>query len=330
MENPPKLPLKFQVLLRLHSFATSIGRRPNMTVNRCLTNLFDLKFSPSSKPNNGVSTRDIVFDRARNLWFRLFVPSSVSDDVSLPVVVYFHGGGFVFFSASSMSYDDLGRRLARDLRVVVVSVNYRLSPEHRYPLPYEDGFDGLKFLDEMGFDSVVFPAKADLGRCFLAGDSAGGNLAHHVAVRAAGYDFKKVNIKGLIAIQPFFGGEERTNSEVQFSKSPMLSLEQADWYWKAFLPDGSNRNHPAAHVFGPGAGDLPDEKFPMTLLIVGGRDQLRDWGMKYYEWLKESDKEVDLVEYPNAIHGFYAVPQLKDCSLLIRDVNDFIQKCLLV
>ena len=139
-----------------------------------------------------------------------------------------------------------------------------------------------------------------------------------------------MNIKGLIAIQPFFGGEERTNSEVQFSKSPMLSLEQADWYWKAFLPDGSNRNHPAAHVFGPGAGDLPDEKFPMTLLIVGGRDQLRDWGMKYYEWLKESDKEVDLVEYPNAIHGFYAVPQLKDCSLLIRDVNDFIQKCLLV
>ncbi|XP_038890672.1 probable carboxylesterase 18 [Benincasa hispida] len=324
-----KLPLKFRILLRLRSIASFISRRPNITVNRFLMSFFDPKTPPSSKPRNGVSTNDVVFDPFRNLWFRLFLPSSsvLADNVSLPVVVYYHGGGFVFFSANSMPYDDFCRRLARDLRVVVVSVNYRLSPEHRYPIPYEDGFDALKFLD--GTD-LVFPANVDFDQCFIAGDSAGGNLAHQVAVKAGGYDFKKLKIKGLIAIQPFFGGEERVESEIRFGKSPMLTLEEADWFWKAFLPNGSNRNHPAAHVFGPRAGDISDVKFPATLLIVGGKDQLLDWGKKYYEWLKESGKEVDLVEYPNAIHGFYAVPELKDASLLIKDVGDFMHKLMAV
>ncbi|XP_038889726.1 probable carboxylesterase 18 [Benincasa hispida] len=328
METPPKLPLKFRILLRLHSFASFISRRPNITVNRFLMSFFDPKIPPSSKPRYGVTTNDVVFDPSRNLWFRLFLPSSsvLADNISLPVVVYYHGGGFVFFWANSMAYDDLCRRLARELRVVVVSVNYRLSPEHRYPIPYEDGFDALKFLDGVDLNCGVFPVNVDVSRCFLAGDSAGGNLAHHVAVRAGSHDFKKVKIKGLIAIQPLFGGEERTDSEIQFKESPMLTLQQTDWSWKAFLPNGSSRNHPAAHVFGAGVGDMSSIVFPATLLIVGGRDLLQDWQKRYYEWLKEAGKEVDLVEYPNAIHGFYAVPELKDSSLLIKDATDFIHK----
>lgn len=194
------LPLKFRILLRLHSFGSFISRRSNITVNRFLISFFDPKIPPSSKPHNGVSTHDVVFDSSRNLWFRIFVPSSsvVGDNVTLPVILYYHGGGFVFFSANSMPYDDLCRRLARDLRVVVVSVNYRLSPEHPYPIPYEDGFDALKFLEDMDSDFGIFPAKVDLSRCLLAGDSAGGNLAHHVAVRAGGYHFKKLKIKGIL------------------------------------------------------------------------------------------------------------------------------------
>ncbi|CAK9313904.1 unnamed protein product [Citrullus colocynthis] len=328
METPPKLPWKFRILLRLHSFGSFISRRSNITVNRFLISFFDPKIPPSSKPHNGVSTHDVVLDSSRSLWFRLFFPSSslVANNVTLPVIVYYHGGGFVFFSANSMAYDDLCRRLARDLRVVVVSVNYRLSPEHPYPIPYEDGFEALKFLDGMDLDCGVFPVNVDLSRCFLAGDSAGGNLAHHVAVRASNYDFNKVKIKGLIAIQPLFGGEQRTNSEIHFKESPMLTLEQTDWSWKAFLPNGSDRNHPAAHVFGAGVKDMLSTTFPATLVIVGGRDQLQDWQKRYYKWLKEAGKEVDLVEYPNAIHGFYAVPELKDSSLLIKDATDFMHK----
>lgn len=196
-----RLPFKFRILLYFFSFASFISRRSNVTVNRFLMSLFDPKYSASSKPRHGVSTYDVVFDPSHNLWFRLFLPSSSSSTdnnnvTDLPVIVYYHGGGFVFFSANSMAYDDLCRRLARELRVAVVSVNYRLSPEHRCPIPYEDGFDALKYLDGMDLDGGGFPVKLDVSRCFLAGDSAGGNLAHHVAVRAGGHNFKKLKIKG--------------------------------------------------------------------------------------------------------------------------------------
>ncbi|CAK9313906.1 unnamed protein product [Citrullus colocynthis] len=74
-------------------------------------------------------------------------PAQSDDDsdnlTGLPLLVYYHGGGFAFLSASSMPFVDHSRRLARDLRVVVVSVNYCLSPEHPYPIPYEDGFDAF-------------------------------------------------------------------------------------------------------------------------------------------------------------------------------------------
>ncbi|CAK9327547.1 unnamed protein product [Citrullus colocynthis] len=282
------------------------------------------KVSASSAPHDGVFTRDTVIDPSRNLWFRLFVPSPTPDDLPMPVLIYFHGGGFVFFSPDFFPFDILCRKLARDLQAIVVSVNYRLSPEHRYPSQYDDGFDALKFIDDL--DSGTFPEKSDFGSCFIAGDSAGGNLAHHVVVRSGDYDFKKMKIRGLIAIQPFFGGEERTESEIRFAKSPTLNLERADWYWKAFLPDGSNRNHPAAHVFGAEGVNISGVKFPATLLIVGGSDQLRDWDRTYYEWLKNAGKEVELVEYPNAIHGFYIISELPETSLLIKDAKNFIQK----
>ena len=180
----------------------------------------------------------------------------------------------------------------------------------------------MKFIDDL--DSSAFPEKSDFSRCFIAGDSAGGNIAHHVIVRSSDYNFKKVKIRGLIAIQPFFGGEERTESEIRFGETPTLNLERADWYWKAFLPDGANRNHVAAHVFGEKGVKISGVKFPATLVIVGGSDQLRDWDRKYYEWLKKGGKEVEMVEYANAIHGFYAIPELPETSLLIEEAKNFI------
>nr|ABQ53633.1 esterase [Cucumis melo] len=323
LQNPQKLPLKYRLILPLLSFVSHKCLRPNMTVNRSLISLFESKVS-SSSPRDGVFTCDTVIDPSRNLWFRLFVPSSTPHDLPIPLLIYFHGGGFVFFSPDFLSFDTLCRKLARELQAIVVSVNYRLSPEHRYPSQYEDGFDALKFIDDL--DSSAFPKKSDFGRCFIAGDSAGGNIAHHVVVRSSDYNFKKVKIRGLIAIQPFFGGEERTESEIRFGRSPTLNLERADWYWKAFLPDGANRNHGAAHVFGEDGVNISAVKFPATLVIVGGSDQLRDWDRKYYEWLKKAGKEVELVEYPKAIHGFYVISELPETWLLIEEAKNFIEK----
>lgn len=129
------------------------------------------------------------------------------------------------------------------------------------------------------------PANADFSRVFLSGDSAGGNIAHHVALRASGQDLGRVKLAGMILIQPFFGGEERTPAELRLKNVPIVSVESLDWHWKAYLPAGSNRDHPACNIFGPNAADLATVAFPPVLNIVGGLDILQDW-------------EVSTVDFP--------------------------------
>ncbi|KAI9168752.1 hypothetical protein LWI28_001513 [Acer negundo] len=320
-----KLPLKLRLLFTVFKFILNLSRRQNGTVNRRLINFFDLKNPPSKTPRKGVVSSDTVIEASRNLWFRLYTPdTTVNGSERLPVVVYFHGGGFVLSSPSSFAFDDWCRQLVRELRTAVVSVNYRLAPEHRFPTQYEDGFDALKFLDD-NLDKL--PVNVDPKLCFLAGDSAGGNLAHHVAVKASKYEFSRLKLMGLIAIQPFFGGEERTESEIQNSRGPLLSLEDTDWYWKAFLPNGSDRDHPAANVFGPKSTvDLSRVKYPATLILMGGLDILKDWQRKYYDGLKKAGKEVDLLQDSNAFHGSYVFKELPVASFFVKGIQDFMQK----
>ncbi|KAM5570750.1 putative carboxylesterase 18 [Rosa sericea] len=321
IQSSPDLPWTVRLLISAVSFAADASRRSNFTVNRRLWNLFDYKPSPLTKPHRNLKSSDVVVaDPSRNLWFRLYTPTAAT--TKLPIIVFFHGGGFAFMSASSKPYDDFCQRLARELPAVVVSVNYRLSPEHRYPCQYDDGFDVLKFID--GCSDSLFEG-ANLGQCFLAGDSAGGNIAHHVAIRASAHEFRHVKVVGMLAIQPFFGGEERTESETRLKNMPLVNIERTDWLWKAFLPEGSDRDHPVANVFGPNAVDISGVDFPATVVIVGGLDPLQDWQKRYYEGLKKRGKQAELVVFPNAIHTFYGYPELDDSSVFIHKVRDFVQ-----
>lgn len=316
----PKLPFKVKLMIAAHSFSVDTFSRSDLTVNRSLIGFFDPRVPASKNPRHGVITFDVTIDPARKLWFRLYVPSAAST-TSLPLIVYFHGGGFAFSAANSKSYDEFCRRLAREVSAVIVSVNYRRSPEHRFPCPYEDGLDALKYIDGPNFGGL--PGSANLKTCFLAGDSAGGNLAHHLTVMGAQYQFSKLQILGLLAIQPFFGGEERTESEKRIVGVPFISVERTDWLWKAFLPEGSNRNHPAAHVFGKDSVDIGVINFPAVMVVIGGFDPLQDWQRRYVEWLKSKGKDVKIMEYPNAIHGFYSFAELPESGMLISDFKDF-------
>ena len=129
---------------------------------------------------------------------------------------------------------------------------------------------------------------------------------------------------GLVAIQPFFGGEERTESEKRLSQ--VVSVERTDWMWKAFLPEG-DRDHEVINVSGPRAADISRlEKFPAMMVVVGGFDALQDWQRRYYNWLKSSGKEAHLVEYPNMVHAFYILPELPESGQLVSQVADFVHK----
>ncbi|KAI3874887.1 hypothetical protein MKW98_019460 [Papaver atlanticum] len=246
---------------------------------------------------------NILIDSTRELWFRLFIPTELPSadggTNKLPVILFFHGGAFTFLSPDLIIYDAVCRRFAHKVPAIVVSVNYRLTPEHRFP-------------------SHGLPSNADLSCCFLAGDSAGGNIAHHVAVRWASKvdEFQQVKVIGL-----------RTESEIRLHGAPVvLSVKHSDRHWKMFLPEGSDRDHEAANVFGPNSKtDISELKeFPSTLVFIGGFDPLQDWQRRYYEDLMSFGKQAYLVEYHNVIHAFYVIPDFPESYILISEVKRFI------
>ncbi|VAH27404.1 unnamed protein product [Triticum turgidum subsp. durum] len=329
---PPVLPwtVRLQVLA-LGAFC-DLSQRRDGTVNRFLFSLADRLTPARPRPNAlGVRSADVVVDAHRNLWARVFSTSAGKPEAApLPVVVYCHGGGFALLSAASAPLDAMCRRFCRELGAVVVSVNYRRAPEHRYPAAYDDCADVLSYLATTGLPADI-GVPVDLSRCFLFGDSAGGNIAHHVAHRwtssAAASSNNPVRLAGIILLQPYFGGEERTEAELRLEGvGPVVNMRRSDWSWKAFLPEGADRNHPAAHVTGE-AGPEPElpEAFPPAMVVIGGFDPLQDWQRRYPAMLRRKGKAVRVLEFPDAIHGFYMFPKLPDAGKLVKDVKNFME-----
>ncbi|RLM69662.1 gibberellin receptor GID1L2 [Panicum miliaceum] len=273
---PPEPPVSRLTLLTLMvaDFVIDATRRADGTLNRGALSLLDPPVPAVFSSWCGVATRDVVVDRSLCLGASFFLPAAAADDGSatrpLPVIVFFHGGGFAFFSAASVAFDVACRRIALGASAAVLSVDYRRSPEHRFPAPYDDGLAPLQFLD----DPKKHPVPLDVSRCFLAGDRAGGNVAHHVARRYAASPslFTNVRLAGLVAIQPFFGGEERTPSELRLDgAAPIVSIARTDWMWRAFLPPGADRTHEAASFASPAAAaGLDSPAFPPVLNAIGG------------------------------------------------------------
>lgn len=134
---------------------------------------------------------------------------------------------------------------------------------------------------------------------------------------------------GVVAIQPFFGGEERTKSETELAGvDVMVTTKRTDFMWNAVMGEGYgeawDRNHPVINVSGPKAADISKVDLPATMVVVAGFDSLGDRQKRYYEWLKESGKEASLVEYPTMIHAFYIFPELPESTLLITDIKNFV------
>ncbi|CAN6458343.1 unnamed protein product [Victoria cruziana] len=322
------LPWRPKLFCSVVGVFTDLSLRKDGTINRRLFGIIDFTSAASSRPRNGVSTADFTVDSSTGVWFRLFTPTEASAEHKLPVIVFFHGGGFGFMAANSKPYDDLCRLFARHLQAFVVSANYRLAPENKFPTAYGDAEAIVRWISEPG----RLPESADLHRCFLAGDSAGANIVHHVGSRLAAasssneHDLRAPRIVGHLMIQPFFGGEERVPSELRLKNAPIVSIKRTDFLWRAFLPEGANRDHPAANVTGPHAPPLAEIGLPPTLIVVGGYDPLQDRQVLYYNALKKAGVRARLLEYPEAIHTFYGYPELRESGELIAEMKSFIEE----
>lgn len=293
--------------------------------------------SPSDKPDEAVASRDVIIDAETRVWARLYLPRSTSTDEQkhgkLPVVIYFHGGGFVMGSPAWSIYHAFMCRLASEIKSVIISVGYRLAPERRLPVAYDDCFSAVEWVCRQA--ARVGQAKAqtlnepgeswlrsycDFSRCFLAGDSAGGNITHHVASRAAKANMKPLHIRGAIIIQPFFGGESRSKWECETSDAG-LSQKWIDVFWKLSLPLGANRDHFACNPIT--SSKLRDVLLPPVLLCISERDVLRERNLEYFETLKRAGKNVRHVIFKDVGHAFQLLqpesPRIQEMTNTIRN-----------
>ncbi|KAF8379370.1 hypothetical protein HHK36_028804 [Tetracentron sinense] len=190
-----------------------------------------------------VLSKDIPLNPTTNTWLRLFRPRHSSSGVKLPLIIYVHGGGFVLCSAASTIVHDFCANISIELPALIISVDYRLAPEHRLPAAYEDAVDAMHWITKC--EDQWLRDLADFSRCFVMGESAGGNIAYHAGLRAAAAsdDLEPLKIKGLILHQPFFGGSQRTMSELKLVNDRILPLSANDMMWEQALPIGANRDH---------------------------------------------------------------------------------------
>ncbi|XP_051214080.1 probable carboxylesterase 18 [Lolium perenne] len=323
------MPWTVRLQLRALEAGVDATQRRDGTINRFLFSLLVDRQAPANpaRPDAlGVRSVDVTVDASTGVRARAYFSATETEPSPRPVIVYFHGGGFTYFSAATRPYDALCRTICRETGAVVVSVSYRLAPEHRFPAAYDDGEAALRYLATTGLPAEI-PVRADLTRCFLAGDSAGANIAHHVAQRwTAAATTPPIRLAGILLLAAYFGGEDRTESELALEGvAPIVNLRRSDFWWKAFLPEGADRNHPAAHVTGEAGPELElPEAFPPAMVVVGGLDPLQDYGRQYAAMLRRKGKEVRVVEFPDAVHAFYFFPVLPDTGKLVAEIKAFV------
>nr|BAQ20606.1 gibberellin receptor GID1L1 [Lygodium japonicum] len=322
------VPLTTYVLISTFKVIYQLLRRPDGTINRNLAEFLDRKRTANATPVEGVASVDVDIQRATHLWGRLFWGvvdpplNGGTNDMNVetgeravqdqghatslrPLLIFFHGGSFVHSSANTAIYDTMCRRLAKTCNAVVLSLNFRRAPEHKYPAAYEDGLTCVRWTrSAMGKQCLL-----SLGCCpsksILVGDSSGGNIAHNVAVRAAE---EGIHLTGMCLLMPMFGGQQRTPAEILLDGRYFVSIRDRDWYWRAFLPVGANREHPACNPFSPLAPQLAELNLPPCLVVVGGLDILQDWQLHYVHSMQQAGKNVQVMFLENATMGFFLLP----------------------
>lgn len=237
-----------------------------------------------------VPTRDGATIRAR-----LYHPVEPSWAEPAPALVYFHGGGFTVGSVDT--HDALCRMFARDGRCAVLSVDYRLAPEYKFPTAVEDAFDALAWLRAHAAAYGV-----DAGRLAVGGDSAGGTLATVCAVlaRDAG-----IELALQLLIYPGTTAYQQTDSHARLADGFLLSGDTIQWFFEQYVRDAGDRDD---WRFAPldGKRGAPDfGGLAPAWIATAQYDPLSDEGDAYAEKLRAAGNEVTLKRYPGMIHEFF-------------------------
>jgi acetyl esterase len=227
---------------------------------------------------------------------RIYVPFG---NGPFPVLMYFHGGGWVIGDLESS--DGLCRILTNAAGCIVVSVGYRLAPEHPFPAAADDAYQATLWAatNASGFGG-------DPSRIAVCGDSAGGNLAAVAALMAR--DRGKPALQFQLLIYPVIDAACDTLSYSENAEGYFLTRDAMRWFWNHYVQSDADRNHPyAAPLRASSLAGLPP-----ALVITAEFDPLRDEGERYAERMRIAGVPVQLIRYDGMIHGFFTMSAMID------------------
>jgi acetyl esterase len=230
-------------------------------------------------------------------------------DRTLPVVVYYHGGGFVLGDLDT--HDRICRRLARASRAIVVAVEYRLAPEHPFPAAVDDAFAALGWVHDHAAE-----LGGDPDRLAVAGDSAGGNLAAVTALRARDEGGPRLVFQVLVYPATNLADFDTASHEA-FREGYLLSRPFMELNRRRYLPlEGQRRNPYASPLF---AEDV--SRLPSALIITAQFDPLRDEGEAYAHRLRAAGVPVKISRYDGVVHGFFGVSAFRKGRRAVDDAG---------
>ncbi|XP_059637005.1 probable carboxylesterase 2 [Cornus florida] len=285
-------------------------------------------------PRTGVTSKDILIVPETGVSARLYrPPDSTTHHPKLPLVVYFHGGAFCISSVQDPFYHNSLNALVAQANIILVSVDYRNAPEHPLPAAYDDSWAALQWVASHtsgggggGGTEAWLKESVDFERVFLAGDSAGANIAHHMAIYVGLSDrVNGLKFIGIISINPYFWGEQPIGSEV----TDPVRKEMVDNWWRFVCPSDKGSNDPLINPFVKGAPSLENLACSRILVCIAEKDILKDRGMLYYESLMKSGwgGVAEILETKGEDHVFHIFdPTCEKAVDMIKCLASFINQ----
>jgi acetyl esterase len=254
---------------------------------------------PVGKPSAQIEDVTLPVRPTGSVPVRLIRPVGAAE--ILPVVMYFHGGGWVLGDRDT--HDRLVREIAVGAQAAVVFVDYSRAPEARYPVAIEQAYAATRYVADNAADLRVDPL-----RLAVVGDSVGGNMAAAVTLMAKQRRDPKIALQVLF--YPVTDSGFDTPSYLQFADGPWLTKRAMQWFWDAYLPDPAARRHPTATPLNASLDQLAG--LPEALVITDENDVLRDEGEAYARKLSDAGVRVTSVRYNGTIHDFVMLNAIAD------------------
>jgi len=237
---------------------------------------------------------------------RVYWPEGAASDAELPVVVYFHGGGWVV--ATIDTYDASPRAIANQAQAIVVSVEYSKGPEHKFPAAHDDAIAAYKYVVENAGEW-----NGDTDRIAVAGESAGGNLAINVAIDARDNEYTVPD--AILAVYPVAGSDMNTQSYIDNQNASPLGKADVAWFVENYLNNMDEAKDPRIDLVNAELNDLPP-----TTIIAAEIDPLLSEGEVLRDKLDEAGVEVTYQRWDGTTHEFFGmgavVPEAKDAQAL--------------